>query len=302
MKTIVTAIAFMFLAAAVALSAQSAKGRPSVKLTSAELKTSEHVFKRTPQGELKLYIHYPPDWKKSDHRPAIIFFFGGGWRHGTATQFEPQAAYLATRGLVSARADYRIATQHKTTPEKCVEDAKGAVRWLRSHAGELGVDPGKIIGSGGSAGGHLAAATALVPGYDAKEDDTQVSCKPNALVLFNPALNFPEFSIKDADGKALDGFWPTPFLKKGAPPAIIFFGSNDKMASQGREFLAKAKTLGNRAELYIADGQPHGFFNRSPWTEVTARQSDLFLASLGYLQGDPTLKLPAGAPALKREE
>jgi acetyl esterase/lipase len=74
------------------------------------------------------------------------------------------------------------------------------------------------------------------------------------------------------------------------------------MASQGREFLSKAKALGSRAELYIADGQPHGFFNRPPWTEVTARQIDLFLASLGYLQGEPTLKLPAGAPALKRKE
>jgi acetyl esterase/lipase len=247
-------------------------------------------------------VHYPPDWKKSDKRPAIIFFFGGAWRHGTPAQFEPQAAYLAARGLVSARADYRIASKHKTTPEKCIEDAKSAVRWLRAHAGELGVDPEKIIGSGGSAGGHLAAATALVSAHVAKEDDTKISCKPNALVLFNPALHFPDFPVKDAGGNPLKDFWPTPFLKKGAPPAILFFGTKDKMVTQGQEFLAKAKELGNRAELYTAADQPHGFFNRSPWTEITARQTDLFLTSLGYLQGDPTLKLPAGALALKRKE
>lgn len=292
----------MLLATAVAVSAAQAKGRNPVKLTTVELKTSEHVFKQTPQGELKLYVHYPPDWKKSDKRPAIIFFFGGAWRHGTSAQFEPQAAYLAARGLVSVRADYRIASKHKTTPEKCTEDAKSAVRWLRSHAGELGVDPDKIIASGGSAGGHLAATTALVPAHEAKEDDAKISCKPNALVLFNPALHFPEHAVNDADGKPLKDFWPTPFLKKGAPPAILFFGTKDRMVTQGQEFLAKSKALGNRAELYTAADQPHGFFNRSPWTEVTARQTDIFLASLGYLQGDPTLKLPANAPSLKREE
>ncbi len=302
MKTATTAVSLMLLAAAVAASAQAAKGRESINLTTVELKTSEHVFKQTPQGDLKLYVHYPPDWKKSDQRPAILFFFGGAWRFGTVAQFEPQAAYFAARGLVSVRADYRIATKHKTTPDKCIEDAKSAVRWLRSHAGELGVDPDKIIGSGGSAGGHLAAAAALVPAYEAKEDDVKVSCKPNALVLFNPALNFPNFAVKDDDGKPLKDFWPTPFMKKGAPPTVMFFGAKDKMVTQGQEFLAKAKELGNRAELYTADGQGHGFFNGSPWTQITTRQADLFLASLGYLQGKPTLKLPANAPELKREE
>ncbi|MBM3888267.1 MAG: alpha/beta hydrolase [Verrucomicrobia bacterium] len=305
MKLAITSLSLAVVIAALAVPgawAQAAKGRGAVKLTTAELKTIEQVFKQTPQGELKLYVHYPPDRGKDDRRPAIIFFFGGAWKHGSPAQFLPQAEYFAARGLVSVRADYRISSKHQTTPEKCIEDAKSAVRWLRSHAGELGVDPDKIIASGGSAGGHLAAATALVPGHEAKEDDAKVSCKPNALVLFNPALHFPEFSVKDADGNPLKDFWPTPFLKKGAPPAILFFGTNDKMVTQGREYLAKSKELGCRAELYTAEGQGHGFFNRSPWTEITARQADLFLASLGYLQGEPALKLPDGAPALKREE
>jgi acetyl esterase len=302
MKTATTAMMLLLLAAAVAAPAQEQKRRQPPRLTDVELKTSEHVFKQTPQGDLKLYVHYPPDWKKSDQRPAIIFFFGGAWRVGSVAQFEPQAAYFAARGLVSVRADYRIATRHNTTPDKCIEDAKSAMRWLRSHAAELGVDPGKIIGSGGSAGGHLAAATSFVPAFEAREDDAKISCKPNALVLFNPALNFPEHAVNDADGNPLKGFWPTPFMKKDAPPTILFFGTKDKMVSQGREFLAKAKELGSRAELYTADGQGHGFFNGAPWTHVTTRQADLFLASLGYLQGEPALKLPANAPGLKREE
>ena len=276
--------------------------REPLKLTAVEVNVTEHVFKPTPQGELKLVVYRGPGWKAGDKRPGMLFFFGGGWRNGTTAQFQPQAEYFAARGLVTVCAEYRISSKHHTTPEKCVEDAKSAIRWLRTHAGEMGIDPERIIGSGGSAGCHLAAAIALVPGYEAKEDDAKVSCKPNALVLFNPALNFPDFPVKDAEGKALEGFWPTPFLGKSSPRAILFFGTEDKMVSQGREYLAKAKELGCRAELYLAEGQAHGFFNRPPWMQVTTVQADRFLESLGYLSGPSSLELPPGSPALKREE
>src|SRR5207253_2437662 len=146
---------------------------------------------------------------------------------------------------------------------------KSAVRWLRAKAGEFGVDPQRIVAGGGSAGGHIAAATALVPGFEAADEKADVSSKPNALVLFNPALNIPGYALRDADGKDIGkAFWPTPFLAKGTPPTIIFFGTGDRMLEQGREYLAKGKELGNRVELFTAADQPHGFFNRAPWTEV----------------------------------
>jgi hypothetical protein len=81
-----------------------------------------------------MHVHFPADWKKDDKRPAIVFFFGGGWTSGTVKQFEPQAAYLASRGLVAARADYRVKSRHEVTPDACVEDARSAVRWLRQNA------------------------------------------------------------------------------------------------------------------------------------------------------------------------
>ena len=120
-------------------------------------------------------------------------------------------------------------------------------------------------------------------------------------MLFNPALDVPSMAVKDADGKDVAAqFWPTRFVVKGMPPAIIFFGTNDRLLAGGREFFIKGRALGNRVELFTAAGQPHGFFNRSPWNEVTAREADRFLASLGYLNGEPTLKIPDGAPALVR--
>jgi len=56
------------------------------------------TYKKAKQADLELHIHIPPDWKKEEKRPAIVFFFGGGRTDWSATQFEPQAAYLAGRG------------------------------------------------------------------------------------------------------------------------------------------------------------------------------------------------------------
>jgi acetyl esterase/lipase len=231
-----------------------------------------------------------------------VFFFGGGWRNGSYAQFVPQAEYFASRGLVAACADYRIASQHKTTPDRAVEDARAAFRWVRQNADKLGIDPGKVIGSGGLAGAHLAAAAALLDGFDAGAEDTKVSCNPDALVLYNPPLNLVGFrEVKDATGNDITrAISPTLGLKKGAPPTLLLFGTADRMLSQGREYLKKAGELGVKAELATAADQPHGFFNRPPWLQATTARADAFLAGLGYLSAKPTVKVPAGA-VLKEE-
>ena len=59
----------------------------------------ELVFKTTPQGELKITLFYPPDWKAEDRRPAAVFFFGGGFVAGTPKQFFSKAAYLASQRM-----------------------------------------------------------------------------------------------------------------------------------------------------------------------------------------------------------
>lgn len=270
----------------------------------------EFTYKRTPQGELKLQVHYPPDWKAADRRPAIVFFFGGGWKSGTPTQFLNQATYLATRGMVAVRADYRVETRQHTTPESAVEDAKSAVRWVRAKAAELGVDPQRIVASGGSAGGHLAACTGMTDAFEAKDEDAKISSRPTALVLFNPALDLAALDVAAkwpagrGDGKAIvPRIDPARFIKPGVVPTIIFFGTADKMLDHARTFADKSNSAGNRCEVFTAAEQPHGFFNRSPWQDVTLRQTDVFLTSLGLLQGAPTLKLPADTKAeLKREK
>jgi len=280
----------------------------NVKLTGQTVAMREVVYKTTPQGELMLHVFSPAgEVQAAVQRPCIVFFFGGGWKGGSFKQFVPQAEYLATRGMVAACADYRIRSIHKTKPDKCVEDAKSAIRWVRAHATELGIDPGKVIAAGGSAGGHLAACTALVTAFDAETDDKTISAIPNALVLFNPALNIATLARQKEPGPddlpmpVLDSITPNNFLSKTTPPAILFFGTADKLKAAADEYVTKAKALGLRAEMWTAADMPHGFFNKEPWIQVTAKKMDEFLASLGYLGSEPTIKLPEAAPLLKVE-
>jgi acetyl esterase/lipase len=145
------------------------------------------------------------------------------------------------------------------------------------------------VAAGGSAGGHIAACTAFTPGLEAEAEDAKVSSVPNALVLFNPVLRFsgvPELMGRigkdEALGKAIS---PTLHLKKDSPPTLLFFGTADRLAVMGDEFIKKSKELGHRAELFTAEDEGHGFFNRSPWLEKTTQRMDEFLVSIGYLEG-----------------
>jgi acetyl esterase len=299
----------LLLAVTLPIHAQKANAKKAtIRLTEAAVATRDLVYKSTAQGELKLHVFEPVGGGEGPAlRPCVVFFFGGGWKSGTYEQFVPQAQYFASRGMVAACADYRILNTHKTTPDKAVEDAKSAIRWVRGHATELGIDPAKIIAAGGSAGGHLAACTALVPGYDAETDDKSQSAKPNALVLFNPAMNIDTLFKQRVTGDSAmtlemaEGITPNRFVSRDTPPAILFFGTADKLKEGADEYVKKAAALGVRAEMWSAEGMSHGFFNREPWIRVTAKKMDEFLVSLGYLKGEAGIRLPADAPGLKGE-
>jgi len=256
-----------------------------------------YVFKTIGEKKLKIHFHYPSDWKATDQRPVIILFFGGGWTSGGVGQFTRQAEYFASRGLVAARADYRVKSRDGVTPDKCAEDARTAVRWVRANAGKLGIDPQRLITSGGSAGGHLAACAIIVKSVEAENDDLSISTIPQAMVLFNPVLDLtkgPMVKRLGGDKELARKISPTLHLDKNTPPAVIFFGSEDRLKMHGHEYWEKAKSLGVRADKFIAEGQGHGFFNHSPWLQRTLIVADKFLASLGLLEGEPTMQAPTG--------
>jgi acetyl esterase/lipase len=254
------------------------------------------VYKKIGDRELKLFIEKPADWKATDHHPAIVFFFGGSWIGGTPEQFRGQSEYLATRGMVGIRIEYRVIPKGDPGPPTvCCEDAKSAMRYVRAHAAELGVDPERIAASGGSAGGHLAAFTALVPGLDDPADDLKISCKPEALVLFNPVFNNgPGQWGYQRVGNRYREFSPAHNASKDAPPTIVFLGDADKLipVSVLNDFQAEMKKAGVRCDAHIYPGVGHGFFNHEPHFSQTLIETDKFLASLGWIKGLPTLKEP----------
>jgi len=256
--------------------------------------TDSIVYKQTPQGDLKLHFDYPPDWIASDSRPAIVFFFGGGWKNGKVSHFSRQAAYLAKRGMVAVRADYRVRSRHGTTPDKCVEDGKSAIRWVRANAGMLGIDPDMIVGSGGSAGGHVAACAALVVGLEAEGEDLSISSKPNLLVLFNPVMETTSERISGmiGDKKMAETISPNNWIRKDMPPGIMFFGTDDKLIEPAIRSLPLAASKGVHLELWTAEGEGHGFFNQAPWFQWTLYLTDRFLQKNGYLDGEAVIKIP----------
>jgi acetyl esterase/lipase len=301
------------LAASQAATRAAAPGADTSRVQPSRQPDKEIVYKKTPQGELKLYVYMPAGWKKADKRPTIVFFFGGGFVKGSAVQFYSKAEYLASRGMVAFSAEYRVRDVHKTTIDKCVEDARSAMRYVRKNAADWGVDPDRIVSSGGSSGAHLAAAVAMMDGFDDPADDLAVSCRPAAMILFNPVFDFGAAANMERfipgwhdrfPGETLAAkqemaakLSPIEHVRKGCPPAIMFYGTNDGLLVQGRDFLRKSQALGNQIDLWTAWRMGHGFFNATPWHEATLIKADEFLAALGYLKSPPTLK-PADASAV----
>ncbi len=259
------------------------------------------VYKTVGDVTLSIFIFEPPGHRAEDKRPAIVFFFGGGWTSGSPAQFEQQCRHLASRGMVAMTADYRVASRHQVKAVECVKDAKSAVRWVRANAKRLGVDPDRIAAGGGSAGGHIAACTAVIEGLDEPAEDARVSSKPNALVLFNPAMALAPLGEKPladkgaaqiiaqrvgADARTIS---PAHHVKAGVPPTIMFFGTQDRLLEGAQFFQRKAREAGSRCELITYEGQSHGFFNygrgNNEFFRKTVEAMERFLESLGCLGG-----------------
>jgi acetyl esterase/lipase len=252
-------------------------------------------YKKVGDVRLEMSIIAPP---ADTSRPAVVWFVCGAWSGFSPLKQYPHAEYLASRGVVNFIALVRVEPQHGTTPAECVTDAKSAIRWVRMHAAEYGVDPDRIVAAGGSAGGHVAACTALIDGFDDPRDDLSVSCKPNALALYCPALNVhsePRRVELFGGMECARQLSPVLHVKPGDPPTIIMHGKDDNrvLPEDSVAFAVAMKAAGNRCDLKLYDGEGHGFQNyfegKNRAFYETMRATDEFLASLGYIHGKPTI-------------
>ena len=266
-----------------------------------EMEGAETVpYKTAGDVTMNLYVFKPEGWKAEDSRPVAVFFFGGGWNAGSPEQFEEHCKHLAARGMVAISADYRVASRHHTKANLCLEDARDAIRYVRSHAGELGIDPEHVAAGGGSAGGHLAAALGTIAA-----ENENISSRPDLMLLFNPACVLAPYKGRqpwpeDRSEEFIERMGvdpvkmsPVHHVTKDVPPAIIFHGTGDKMVpfATSEQFANAVNKAGVRCDLKAYEGQPHGFFNYGREGNVMFRQTlnamDAFLTDLGWLPENP---------------
>lgn len=252
-------------------------------------------FKEVEGGTLHLHVFFPESAGESSRRPAIIFFFGGGWAGGTPAQFYEQARRMAGLGLVAISAEYRVSSRHGTTPLECVKDGKSAIRWVREHAEELGVDPDHIVASGGSAGGHVAVCTGLIQGLDEADEDQAIPSIPDAMILFNPVLDTTEkgFGAGRFPVERQTDLSPCHQVREGVGPTLVFHGTADRTVpfENAERFVRNMREAGNHCELVSYEGKGHGFFNAPSFRpsldgadfESTLDHAVRFLDEHGYL-------------------
>jgi acetyl esterase/lipase len=236
---------------------------------------------------LDLHIFYPNSKKPEKPTPAIVMFHGGGFKKGEPGAFYYFCDYLASRGMVAISARYRLGDQLN-----CLKDAKSAMRYVYGNATKFGIDPAKVAAGGGSAGGQLAAATATSKLINEETDDLAISTVPSGLILFNPILGHQD-SVNAWKPEIRKDFRPWFGIHGEMPPTLSMWGAKDKFLSIEimKGFQHKMTDAGARCEIEIYPDQAHSFFdNDREWVITTVGRADIFLASLGFLKGEATIK------------
>lgn len=252
--------------------------------------------------------------RNTDLKPAIVYFPGGGFTSAAWNKYIQMRMALADAGFVVAAAEYR------TVPDKfpaLVNDGKSAVRYLREHASEYGIDPERIGVLGDSAGGYLAQMLGLTNGEKAfdrgdfvnRSSDVQAAATlygisdlrnigegfPAAIqkVHASPAVteallvhgsafrDWPGATITSDNDKALAAS-PMGHLQGKKPPFLIMHGSADTLVSpvQSEQLYKALKAQGDKADYILLEGAEHGDIH---WYQkpVIDRVVNWFKATLG---------------------
>jgi acetyl esterase/lipase len=247
--------------------------------------------------QLDLYL---PAQRKAGPVPGIVFVHGGGWRAGVRENFAPMAIRMAERGYAAATISYRLSSE--ALYPAAVQDARAAVRWMRAHAGEYGIDPSRIAIGGGSAGGHIAALAGVTDGLARFDPDGAapgaVSSGVQAIVNIDGLSDFTSEAARryeddPAKQPSSAGAWfggryaekesswreasPLFYVNAKTPP-VLFIGSAQARFSVGREeMVARLREAGVPARVLLVPETPHSFWLFDPWLAPTVQATVDFL-------------------------
>jgi acetyl esterase len=279
-------------------------------VVAAEVPDTTWTYKQIDGKELKMDVFLPEGYESGKNFPVFVVYHGGSWQAGEPSWHYPDCAYWSSRGMVAVSVAYRLKDRDNVVvPLECVKDAKSAIRFLRKNAVKLKLNPEHVVVAGDSAGGQMAAATAMIEEANDAGDDLSVSCVPNAVILHNPYF------------KCQADLSPPNFVKAGLPPFITFLGSQDPAikVEELNEFHEALQAAGNASEYYVGPGGQHGFCNGrnkyNPFFYWSKELEDQFLVKHGILTGESLVRRPPGvepvvaaagmraeAPAAKQSE
>lgn len=234
------------------------------------------VFAEAPEKKLLLDVYSPKD-RSDAPLPCVVWIHGGALKSLSKdwNLIRWCAAYTARAGFVSVSIDYRL-LQEAELPAAII-DAKTAVRFVRAHAKDFGIDPSRIAVAGESAGGYLAAFVAFAadaPEFQsAREADTKedVAC---AVIWYTPV--WPELT-----------FHPLDYISKGDPPALFVHGDHDSLVNpaDSKTFVDRCHAVGATAEMLFIKNAEHGLFDINGNVEAyQAHMTEALDATVAFLR------------------
>lgn len=276
---------------------------PFIKIASSEVPASVEALRgityvRHGGRDLQLDL-YLPKARAAKALPGIVFVHGGGWRTGVRTNFAPMAIRMAERGYAAATASYRLSPE--APYPAAIHDVKAALRWMRAHAGDYGIDPARLAVAGGSAGGQIASLVGVTNGVGRFDPDAMpgaVSSAAQAIVNIDGLSDFTSEAARryeddPAKQPSSAGAWfggryaekealwreasPTFYVNAKTPP-ILFIGSGQARFSVGREeMIAKMDAAGVASRVLVLPETPHSFWLFDPWLGPTVEATVRFL-------------------------
>ena len=252
---------------------------------SLDTKPDTVVYKTADSKKLRLLVIRPS--KAGDQKaPAMVWIHGGAWVAGNPEGYTPHLRYSADIGAVGIAIEYRLIPApgknsdpgNKNTIEDCLADCAEAIKFIRNHADELGIDPRKIIVIGDSAGGHLALClgTLNLPA-DAKAD-VVINCNGISDLTAEKWIKY--ISPGTEQLQRAQNLSPVRFLDPKDAPILTLNGAKDQVVTpeEAESFFKACKMAGIDTEFMLFPDMRHAFIVTN--YTATEEQTDRALAAI----------------------